>query len=323
MAVLGMTAAAVGCGKTGPKCTPAAAVTFASDDPSYLPAAVRACAFGVSCSATNSWVSYDVNIEHQTPRSCLADWNPNGLDDVACAPNARNCDEWMACASHNHCPDWCAAHGYTADKVVQWTCDGDEVVVCDETRGGYGIPFIDCAEEGMHCAVSRYSAACTDGTTCTTPSNPHCDGNRVVACDESTLFGQSQDCSATGATCMTVSFGALGASASCVTPPAGGNQCDPNSFQPHCDGTAEVSCFDGYLIRNDCAAPSIEGTCTTLANGFLDCVPQATECDASTTDTCDGQFFVTCGTNHKLLRVDCVSLGFHSCGDIGGRVGCK
>lgn len=59
-----------------------------------------------------------------------------------------------------------------------------------------------------------------------------------------------------------------------------------------------------------------------LSNGFLECVPQATECDASTADTCDGKFFVTCGTNRKLSRVDCTTLGFRTCGNVGGRVGC-
>src|SRR5512142_242093 len=277
------TSALVGCGRAGPKCSPAPAASFTADDPSYLPAALRACAFGVSCAATNSWVAYD-RMQHQTPRSCLSDWIPNGLDDAACAPNARSCDEWMACATHGHCPDWCAAHGYTADRAVLWTCDADEVVVCESTRGGYGTPFTDCAQQGMHCALSRYSAACTDGTTCTQPSNPHCDGNRVVGCDESTLLGQSQDCSANGGMCMPFSFGPFDSAACIAAAPGGGTQCDANTFQPYCDGTIEVTCFDGLLLRDDCAAPRINGDCVTLANGFLTCVPRATQCDASTPD---------------------------------------
>jgi len=297
-------------------------VTFGVDDPAYPSALVRACAFDVSCAASNGWWSYD-HMQGATARSCLADWNPGSFDAVACAPNAGSCDDWMNCASHGRCPSWCAARGLTPDAVNLWTCDGDEVVVCDPTNGNYGVPFEDCAQQAMHCGIGRYGAACTDGTTCTQPSNPHCDGTRVVGCDGSTLFGQSQDCSANGGSCMTLSLGPFGDTGYCAAPvmPPTAAPCDGTTYQPHCDGTFAAVCEFGYVSESNCARPEIDGDCVATAGGVA-CVPRANACTAATPDACDGNAFVTCGTDQRLSRVDCTTLGFRTCGDIGGRVGC-
>jgi hypothetical protein len=201
---------------------------------------------------------------------------------------------------------------------VVWTCDGDQVVVCDSTNGGYGITFEDCAPQGMHCGQANSNAACTDGNSCTQPANPHCDGSRVVGCDPGTLLEQSQDCSANGGTCDPISLGPF-SSAACVGP--GVTLCDDMTYQSHCDGNVEVFCLFGTVASIDCTVPYYDGTCVTSANGIA-CVPNANQCTAATPDACDGNDFLTCGTDQKLARVDCTSLGFRTCGDLGGRAGC-
>jgi hypothetical protein len=313
---------AVGCGETtsdtpavpAVKCDPAPAVTFASEDPAYLPAEVRACAFDVSCAATGASWTY-LQSHGGAPGSCLVDWNLNGLDGIACAPNAKDCDEWLACATHGHCPDWCAARGWTPQSPIVWTCDGDEVVVCGDPDR-YGVPFEDCAALSMHCAQVGFAASCTDGTSCTQASNPHCEGTRVVGCDFSTHLGLSQECGGDGGSCMPILL-----SAGCVGP--GAHTCDGTSFPPHCDGSLLWLCELGFQMAVDCAAPGRGADCVTDANGsVLGCVVREPECDASTQDTCQGNNFVTCGTDMKLASIDCTSLGFRTCGQKAGRAAC-
>jgi hypothetical protein len=308
-----------GCGgvTAGQKCAGPPPVTFGDADPAYLPAKLRACAFDVSCKASRWWWTFDVS-QGQAPRSCLVDWNLNGLDGVACAPNATSCDAWLACASHGHCPSWCAAQGLGPNDWSLWTCDGDEVVVCDSTTG-YGIPWEDCAQQTMRCQRTNDSAACTDGNACTTPSNPHCEGPRVVGCDSSTLLRQSQDCSGNGGACVPFDYGPL-QTAACVSPGAG-TPCSA-STPARCEGTVAVGCLFGHEVPFDCASPDLQGDCVPLSGGYVTCVPRATECTPETPDSCDGVSFVTCGSNQKLARIDCTSLGFRTCGDIGGRAGC-
>jgi hypothetical protein len=300
------------------KCHGPPAVTFTTDDPTYLAAELRACAFDVSCPETNWWWSYEQS-QADTPRSCLADWNLNGLDGVACAPNATTCDEWIACATHGHCASWCEAKGYNPQNAGSdlWTCDGDDVIVCGGSDD-YGVVWEGCAAEGMHCQTTTYSAACTDGNTCTQPSNPYCDGNDVLGCDASTLLERSQDCTATGEQCVTVDLGPLGSSAGCAQ--GGGTACDA-SYVPSCQGTVASFCLFGVVVTEDCAAPDIAGTCV-VARGQWQCMPSATQCTSNTPDACNGTSFVTCGTDQNLASIDCTTLGFRTCGDVGGRAGC-
>jgi hypothetical protein len=310
-----------GCGgrETIPtRCQGPAAVTFTSDDSAYLAAELRACAFDVSCTEANTWWPYDQS-QGQTARSCLADWNLYGLDGVACAPNATTCDEWMACATHGHCAEWCDAKGYDPQQAGSnlWTCDGDDVIVCGGS-GDYGVVWEGCAAEGMHCQTAHEGAACTDGNTCAQPSNPYCVGDRVLGCDGSTLLERSQDCTANGGQCMTIDLGPFGSSAGCVE--EGGTACD-SSYVPSCQGTVVSFCLFGVVATEDCAAPDIAGTCL-VAGGQWQCVPSATECLAATPDSCNGTSFVTCGTDQKLASIDCTTLGFRTCGDVGGRAGC-
>jgi hypothetical protein len=301
-----------------PKCQGAAPVTFTADDATYLAAELRACAFDISCTKTDWWWAYDRS-QGQSARACLADWSLGGLDAVACAPNASTCDEWIACATHGHCASWCAVEGYGSDAPDFLMCDGDDVIVCGNGTTGYGTIWQDCAAQGMHCQVVGYGAACTDGNTCTRASNPHCDGNRVVGCDGSTRLEQSQDCATGGGQCVKVSLGTLGTTAGCTS--SGSTPCDLETYVPTCQGTVATVCALGSVASVDCAAKAISGSCVP-SNGEVQCVPEASECTANTPDTCDGVIFVTCGTDQKLGRIDCTTLGFRTCGDIGGRVGC-
>jgi hypothetical protein len=79
--------------------------------------------------------------------------------------------------------------------------------------------------------------------------------------------------------------------------------------------------FD-VVFPTDCAAPNIAGDCVLFGNGKVDCVPRATDCSSTDPDTCDGNSLVTCGTDQKWAHIDCTTLGFRSCGDVGGRKGC-
>ncbi len=224
------------------KCKGAEPVAF-TDDRAQLAAELRACAFDVSCAETAWWWTYD-DAQGRAARSCLADWNLNGLDGVVCAPNATSCDGWLACATHGHCSAWCAAEGYQPNAIDLWTCDGDDVIVCGDSD--YGVVVKDCETEGMRCQTVGYgvssAAACTDGNACTQPSNPQCVGNKVVGCDASTLLEQSQDCAATGEQCVTIDFPLLGTTASCGS--GGGTPCDPNTFVSSCRApSSPVACL--------------------------------------------------------------------------------
>jgi hypothetical protein len=310
-------AAAAGCGgrtALAPLCNGPAPVTFADEDPAHLPAEVRACAFDVSCASTRWW--WTDRQPGQQPRSCLSDMQLNGLDGPACAPNAASCDQWLACATHGHCAAWCQGQGLAPDSVFPlWTCDGDDLVVCG---GGsdYGVVFERCAPEGMHCERAGYGASCTDGHSCSMPTDTHCDGNRVVSCDSSTLLESSEDCTAEGAVC-TMPLGQLSV-AGCV-PTA--DTCTPQSDPAHCEGTRWAGCFLGSRVQIDCAGPDFAGTCGPTDHG-PDCIPAAHECTAETPDACDGVDFVTCGTDQRLWRVDCTTLGLRTCGTVDGRAAC-
>lgn len=299
-----------------PKCQGPAPVTFTADDATYLAAELRACVFDVSCPEADWWWPYDRS-QGQSARSCLADWNLNGLDGVPCAPNASTCAEWLDCATYGYCASWRNGQSYGPQVTDFWTCDDDDVVVCG-AGSTYCTLWQDCGAEGMHCQTVEDSAACTDGNTCTRPSNSHCDGNRVIGCDASTLLEQSQDCGAGGGKCVTVSLGPFGTSAGCAS---GGTPCDLGTYVPTCQGTVASVCVFGFVIREDCAKAAISGRCVKLG-GEVQCVPNATECTANTPDMCDGESFVTCGTDQKLARIDCTTLGFRTCGDIGGRAAC-
>src|SRR5580692_11331902 len=67
-----------------PKCAGAAPVALAVGTATYLAAELRACAFDVSCSDTNGWWSYD-QMQGESARACIVDWNLEGLDGIACA----------------------------------------------------------------------------------------------------------------------------------------------------------------------------------------------------------------------------------------------
>ena len=180
-----------------PKCAGPAPVTYSNEDPDYLPDELRACAFDVSCPGVNDWWAYD-HSNGQAPNSCLTDWNLEGLNGTACARNAKTCDEWLACATDGYCASWCSTRGLTVQSQVLWQCDGDEVVVCSEPQG-FGVPWLDCAAQGMHCAQLGPNAGCTDGNFCDAESNPVCAGNVLVSCESG--LEQSQDCAAGGGTC--------------------------------------------------------------------------------------------------------------------------
>jgi hypothetical protein len=229
----------------------------------------------------------------------------------------------MACASHGHCPDWCNARG-GQQTWGAWVCDDDEIVVCQSfEHSGYGTPFEQCADVApkgaLHCEARGPAASCTDGTACSTPSNEHCEGTRLVSCDQSTNLGVSKDCAADGQECMTFGEGIF-TFAACV-PPGTKPQCD-RTYADHCDGNKIVFCFFGFVASVDCTLPPVEGTCAATSATSFDCVPSAHECTRDTPDRCDGTRFVTCGTNQKLYTVECPSIGFRTCGDVGGSAGC-
>jgi hypothetical protein len=316
--LLVVTALAASCGggaspapPPAPKCAGLAPVTYANEDPAYLPDELRACAFDVSCPDVNDWAAYDRSIG-QAPQSCLTDWNLEGLDGTACARNAKTCDEWLACATHGYCASWCSTRGLTVQSQVLWQCDGDEVVVCNEPQG-FGVPWTDCAAQGMHCAQIGPNAGCTDGNFCDAESNPVCAGNVLVSCESG--LEQSQDCAASGGTCAPFLI-----TSTCLGPQT--ISCTAATYPEQCVGNVWDICYGGIELPFDCAAPVYGATCVTEPDGSVGCVPNANECDGSTPDTCEGTNFVTCGTDAKLAAIDCTTLGFRTCGDVGGRAGC-
>jgi hypothetical protein len=228
-----------GCASRSPdgKCTGAEPLIFAVGDTGFPAAEARACAFDVSCPARNAEWIYRQSASSPV-NACTFDWNPPSFDEIGCAPNATNCDDWMACAYHGHCPSWCKARGYDPNLSDVWTCDGDKVVVCDSLAGGWGMQWEDCAAEGMHCAQAHKNASCTDGRPCPVASNRTCIGDHIIGCDVGTLLESNEDCGAKGEQCSDPSLGILaGSTCFSITQPA----CNPSTFVNRCDGTGARS----------------------------------------------------------------------------------
>ena len=76
-----------------------------------------------------------------------------------------------------------------------------------------------------------------------------------------------------------------------------------------CGSSAPVLQY--VTIKPSTATASVGGTFNFTAQAYY-----------SNGSVQDGTSLVTCGTNQKLARIDCTSLGFHTCGTANGRAAC-
>jgi hypothetical protein len=237
-------------------------------------------------------------------------FGPSGSDldrYVNCASAAPDCNGALTCASRDHGPSWCSAHGNLA-------CDGDTLVGC---VGGWGLELTDCTSLGMHCGSANGSASCTDGNTCHPQvDGARCMGNQLIDCNAGTALETSVDCAKyLGGTCLrTVS----GSSSTTGCFPANSGCTDGGA--DHCSGNVVVSCGLGGALQVDCG--QLASHCTVDASGKGACVPDATECGDTTPDSCAGSSIQMC-VNGKLLVTSCSSIGFTSCVASTNGVACK
>jgi hypothetical protein len=221
---------------------------------------------------------------------------------VGCTSSANNCTDALNCASRNHGPDWCNAH-------PQGGCDGDSFIFC---AGGWGLEITDCAALGMHCQSANGVAQCTDGNTCS--GTTHCDGNRLVECNNATLLESSFDCGhfRPGLICKSDAFN----SGSC-SPPASAS-CTSDGAT--CQGTTAVVCSGGGQSQVSCGR--FASHCELDGLGGYRCAPDATACDAGTLDSCSGSSLQIC-VNGNLELTPCSSLGLTTCQTVNGVARCQ
>ncbi|MCU1282415.1 MAG: hypothetical protein JWM53_5961, partial [bacterium] len=277
---------------------------------------LKSCAMYVSCVTDQLPISgaacADV-LEHTVagdPYDISAFGNGPHAEDQArrvaeCAQAATDCGSVMACATQNHDPTYCAAHR-------GMSCDGELAIHCTNgaagSFAGSGFGWADpgpddCTKRGTHC----HNGFCSDGLTCSTVIDKICvDATHESLCDEGNGIASTIDCSvsAPGSRCLNDGCG-----------PA--YKC---SFEG-CDGNTLVVCGTLASARIDCGA--LGGHCgiDTRRGQIQDCIPDATECDSTSPDRCNGNAIEIC-INGKYQSFDCTSIGLSTCSTIIGRARC-
>ncbi len=263
----------------------------------------RACAMEVSCFPTppitpgGSCVS---QFEIGLATGAGIFFGPSATDlqrYVGCANSSSNCTDALNCASRNHGIDWCKAH-------PKPTCDGDMLISC---IGGWGLIQTDCTTNGLHCGTANGASACTNGSSCDPSVAARCDGNRYTRCDFSSKLEASIDCGSlySGGTCMSTTMG-TSSTTGCV--PASSGSCVQGSVS--CDGATGVVCAYGTELRVACG--QFASHCVIDSGNKFSCVPDASACTSSASDTCSGNALQMC-VNGNFAQTPCDSIGLTTC----------
>lgn len=285
-----------------------------SPEPVHPDAIRRACAMEVSCFPTppiSSGGACVTQFEEGLATGIGILFGPSAKDlarYIDCANSHGDCTSALNCASQSHGPSWCNAHPAAA-------CDGDTLVGCTD---GWGLSLTDCTQLGEHCTTANGASACTDGTPCDPAAPARCDGSRIVSCDSGTHLETRFDCAATisGATCAIETNGGA-TDATCTF--SSGQVCMTDTES--CDGTTAVDSACGtQILRVACG--QFDSHCV-VDGDKADCVPDASDCDASAPDTCSGNALQIC-VNGKLTTTPCSDIGFTTCqAPTGGSARCN
>jgi hypothetical protein len=187
-------------------------------------------------------------------------------------------------------------------------CEGSKAHSCDTIAG---VEFtLDCSLAGLQCRVrdpaspGAFEADCTVGA-CEPTTQPRCDGNRLLSCNEGGNLG-IEDCGAGGLTCGQGTQGL-----DCIG--AGEEGC--NIFDSRCDGNTAVVCTGGRVHRIDCSSHPYATRCDQGA-----CAPAGNEC-ADTFNRCKEDSLEYCldGRWHTL---DCAGLGLGPCAPLPNGADC-
>jgi hypothetical protein len=200
------------------------------------------------------------------------DWFVNPADMrrfVDCASSAHDCHSALFCASRGHDPGYCAEHPGV-------TCDGDILVDCDSSYGGWPILSSDCAALGLQCGASGVSYGCLRAQRSCSPDGSFCGGTWALACSH----GQdsSFDCLQLGPqfTCDDSTTGTAVCRATspvcsdCDAPK--GSEC--KGSERLCNGDSLRLCANGWWRDIPCADFGLKACIGT--SGRATCVPTAT-----------------------------------------------
>jgi hypothetical protein len=222
--------------------------------------------------------------------------------NLDCVRAASTCDQVRACNQPT------SAQLAICQDRTEDTCSGNVMVLCGS---GNRITAVDCAKSGLVCGASEYGAACGLASCDPTTTQPRCEGNRLITCDEYADVLTGDDCAIEGRTCGSNPLGET----ACV----GSKACNPATATTHCDGNAIVHCDAGTEARTDCAAVlGDEWTCRvqTLETGtWTRCVPVAQECTVGEGESCGSGVVTYCHAGRKTT-FDCRSLGFSGCREV-------
>ncbi len=155
-----------------------------------------------------------------------------------------------------------------------------------------------CAElDACWYGDASYQAVCpTDGS-----NHEECIDGDAFICGYDYYSSMVFHCQAAGLSCIEQA----GAFARVV---CGEAICDPDTFQPRCEGSQLVTCVDGGIVRKDCSVwPSGGETCGETEAGLLGCIGAGAPCEEATfEERCDGDFIVACNSG-RVGRLDCRS----------------
>lgn len=232
---------------------------------------------------------------------------------LSCLKKATNCDDMFSCLKASESE---AAVCESADGEDR--CSSDVMVECDDYP--YTVPdAFDCAAAGLVCGELDGSAQCGSAPCDPDTDAPYCDGDLLVTCDEAGVL-VSQDCSFFLGLSCTLQSCHIRAGGACGTNPQGnldcvgtGDGCDPDTFEPRCDGSVIVSCNRGKQSRLDCKKLHPDLTCGfDAARDTVTCVPARNECSINGDDTCQQGVITTCLMG-EITEVDCTRYGHTGC----------
>jgi hypothetical protein len=218
---------------------------------------------------------------------------------------ASTCDELRACSRPT------SAQLSVCDTTDVDTCVGNVLINCSMKKGMHEVTADDCAKAGLVCGASADGGQCGLAACDPATTQPRCDGNLLVTCEDQGNVLRSLDCARDGRSCQSNSAGL----AIC----AGSTACDAATSQFHCDGTTMVRCHQGSEMRTDCAMLGSDWTClaevTKTENSgaqYIRCVPVAQECILGENESCADGVITYCDAGH-VAKLDCRSLGLSGC----------
>lgn len=218
---------------------------------------------------------------------------------VRCAQGA-DCQAFFDCFGGNWIGPSPCREGGTCDR------SGKMMVGWEEKK-----QYLDCDALGLTC-VELFTGAirsCCARQVCASASPwPVCSGEQGSYCAAGALI--DFDCSASGRRCTPEST-EYEPSGLCQGKGGACNVSDP----VQCNGTVASYCSANRIATFNCSTNPFRSACATA--GHTPCVLAGSECNESFVGECsDGYELTVCVNGHKQ-KIDCRSLGFHLCVDLG------